>query len=51
MVNHGYITQEECDLAKQVKIENMLSQSNMASDNALASYVDLVTAEVKEKLV
>ena len=49
MVNHGYITQEECDLAKQVKIENMLSQSNMASDNALASYVDLVTAEVKEK--
>jgi penicillin-binding protein 1A len=51
MVNHGYITQEECDLAKQVKIENMLSQSNMASDNALSSYVDLVTAEVKEKMV
>lgn len=49
MVNHGYISQEECDLAKQVKIENMLSQSNMASDDALASYVDLVTAEVKKK--
>ena len=49
MVDHGYITQEECDLAKQVKIENMLSQSNTTSDNALAAYVDLVTAEVKEK--
>lgn len=49
MVSHGYITQEECDLAKQVKIENMLSQSNSASDNELAAYVDLVTSEVKEK--
>lgn len=49
MVDHGYITQEECDLAKQVKIENTLSQSVNTSDDALAAYVDLVTAEIKEK--
>ena len=49
MVDHGYITQEECDLAKKVKIENMLSQSSTTSNSALAAYVDLVTAEVKEK--
>lgn len=49
MVNHGYITQEECDLAKQVKIENTLSQGVASSDNALAAYVDIVTKEVKEK--
>ena len=49
MVDHGYITQEECDLAKQVKIENTLSQGITSSDDALAAYVDLVTKEVKEK--
>lgn len=49
MVDHGYITQKECDLAKQVKIENMLSQGISASDDSLAAYVDLVTKEVKEK--
>lgn len=49
MVQHGYITQEECDLAKQVKVENMLSQSSTTSDSSLAAYVDLVTEEVIEK--
>ena len=49
MVQHGYITQEECDLAKQVKVENMLSRSSTTSDSSLAAYVDLVTEEVIEK--
>ena len=49
MVQHGYITQEECNLAKQVKVENMLSQSSTTSDSSLAAYVDLVTEEVIEK--
>ena len=49
MVDHGYITQEECDLAKQVKVENTLSQGITSSDDALAAYVDIVTKEVKEK--
>lgn len=49
MVDHGYITQEECDLAKQVKIENTLSQGISSSDSALSAYVDIVTKEVKKK--
>ena len=49
MVDHGYITQKECDLAKQVKIENMLCRGTSTSDDSLAAYVDLVTKEVKEK--
>ena len=49
MVRHGYITQEECDLAKQTKIENTLCQSTAKNDSVYASYVDMVTDEVKEK--
>ena len=50
MVVHGYITQEECDQAKQVKIENTLCTSSSTSNNStLAAYVDLVTEEVKER--
>ena len=49
MVRHGYITQEECDLAKQTKIENTLQRSDETNDSVYAAYIDLVTAEVKEK--
>lgn len=49
MVNHGYITQEECDAANKVEIQNMLSKGNTASTNAFQAYVDIVTDEVKEK--
>ena len=49
MVRHGYITQEECDLAKQTKIENTLCQSTDKNDSVFAAYVDLVTKEVEEK--
>ena len=49
MVKHGYITQEECDLAKQTKIENTLCQSTAKNDSVYAAYVDMVTDEVKEK--
>ena len=49
MVDHGYITKTECDLAKQVKIENMLCRGTSTSDDSLFAYVDLVTKEVKEK--
>ncbi|MDO5812753.1 MAG: transglycosylase domain-containing protein [Bacillota bacterium] len=50
MVTHGYITQEECDEAKQVKVENTLSPSSSSNNNStLAAYVDLVTEEVKKR--
>ena len=49
MVKHGYITQDECDLAKQVKIENTLCQSVEKNDSSYGAYIDLVAQEVKEK--
>ena len=49
MVKHGYISQDECDLAKQVKIENTLCQSVEKNDSSYGAYVDLVASEVKEK--
>ena len=49
MVKHGYISQDECDLAKQVKIENTLCQSVEENDSSYAAYIDLVASEVKEK--
>ena len=48
MVTHGYITQEECDEAKKVKIENTLATPS-TNNSSLAAYVDLVTEEVKKR--
>lgn len=49
MVDHGYITQEECDGAKAVKVENMLNKGASTNTMAYQPYVDLVAKEVKEK--
>lgn len=49
MVDHGYITQEECDAAKAVKVENMLNKGASTNSMAYQPYVDLVAKEVKEK--
>ena len=51
MVYHGYITQEECDLAKAVKLEDQLvGESNVWNDEIpyYQSYIDAVIDEVKE---
>ena len=48
MVTHGYITQQECDEAKKVKIENTLATPT-TNNSSLAAYVDLVTEEVKKR--
>mgnify|MGYP001657671968 FL=1 len=48
MVTHGYITQEECDEAKKVKIENTLATPS-TNNSSLAAYVDLVTKEVTKR--
>ncbi|MDO5813050.1 MAG: transglycosylase domain-containing protein [Bacillota bacterium] len=48
MVTHGYISQEECDEAKKVKIENTLATPT-TNNSTLAAYVDLVTEEVKKR--
>jgi len=49
MMNHGYITQEECDEAKNVKVENTLCAAPSTNSSVNAAYVDIVTAEVEKK--
>ncbi len=52
MVNHGYITQEEANIAEKVNVEDVLvGESNGYADtttDALQSYVDKVLNEVEE---
>ncbi|MFV0479493.1 MAG: transglycosylase domain-containing protein [Anaerorhabdus sp.] len=54
MLRHGYISQEECDLAKSIKVEDLLvdpyGSSSTASDGinyAYQSYIDTVIREVQ----
>lgn len=51
MVTHGYISQDECNEAKKVSIENILDDANNESGNEgyLAAYIDLVSDEVYDK--
>lgn len=50
MLDHGYITQQECDGAKQILVQNMLQQNpHSGANNPSQAYIDLVTAEVIEK--
>ncbi|MFV0395330.1 MAG: transglycosylase domain-containing protein [Coprobacillaceae bacterium] len=49
MVDHGYITQEECDDAKAVPVENLLTQESANTSTAFQAYIDLVINEVKDK--
>lgn len=50
MVRHGYLTQEECDLAKAVKVEDMLVGEGYISDvnSKYQAYVDVVINEAIE---
>lgn len=51
MVYHGYITQEECDLAKSIKVEDQLIGEHVTisdpSDNTYRSYLDVVINEAQ----
>ena len=47
MVRHGYITEEEKELAEAVSIESMLAKQGAESD--YAGYIDTVVAEVEDK--
>ena len=48
MVRHGYITQEEADLANSVSIESMLVGSTEES-GGYQGFIDTVVSEVEEK--
>lgn len=47
MVRHGYITEEEKELAEAVSVESMLAEATEEGD--YAGYIDTVVEEVKEK--
>jgi penicillin-binding protein 1A len=49
MVDHGYISQEECDDAKSIPVENTLSQNSATESDAFQAYIDLVVDEVEER--
>ena len=48
MVRHGYITQEEADLANEVTIESML-ENTTEETNGYQGFIDTVVAEIEEK--
>ena len=49
MVYHGYITQEECDLAKSIKVEDLLidSKSTLNSNYTYQAYIDAALKEAR----
>lgn len=49
MLDHGYITQDECDDAKKIPVENTLSQNTESNSHSFQAYIDLVTTEVKKE--
>ena len=50
MCYHGYITQEECDLAKSIKVEDQLVGENRTATSGAQydSYIDTVVAEAQK---
>lgn len=48
MVRHGYISQEECDDAKSIPVENTLNYNSLSANNEYQAYADKVTREVYE---
>lgn len=50
MVYHGYITQNECDLAKAIKVEDQLVGENRsaAEGSQYQSYIDTVVSEAQK---
>lgn len=48
MVQHGYITQEECDLAETIKVEDQLINPSAAEDGVSYQYQAYIDAAIKE---
>lgn len=49
MVKHGYITQEEADIANAVSIKDLLRSTTYTSTNPYQGYIDTVLDEVEDK--
>ena len=48
MERHGYITSEECELAKSIKVENLIIK-NQPAKNKYQGYINTVIEEVKKR--
>ncbi len=48
MVRHGYITQEECDIAKQISVQSLLRDDYSTVVNTYQGFIDTVVQEVLE---
>lgn len=49
MVKHGYITQEEADIANAISIKDLLSSTTYKTTNPYQGYIDTVLNEVEDK--
>lgn len=49
MVRHGYITQEEADIAAAIEVEDLLKNSSGSANNRYQGYVDAVIQEIVKK--
>ncbi len=49
MEYHGYISEQECEDAKSIPVENTLNYNSLSSNSEYQAYADKVTREVYEK--
>ncbi len=49
MVRHGYITEQEKEIAESTKVEDLLVSTKSTNTNAYQGYIDLVVEEVISK--
>jgi len=49
MVRHGYITQEEADIASAIEVEDLLKNSSTSATSKYQDYIDAVIQEIEKK--
>ena len=49
MVRHGYITEQEKDIAESMKVKELLDNTKTSSTNSYQGYIDLVVEEITNK--
>jgi penicillin-binding protein 1A len=50
MVRHGYITQEQADIASSIAVEDMIIKKGSFSNNKYQGFIDTVVQEIKDDL-
>ncbi len=49
MVKHGYITEEEKNIAEAIKVEDLINSKSSSSTNIYQDYIDAVVKEITNK--